>query len=80
MARKTKIVTISLEPELLQQIDRAADNLDMPRSVFIRNLILVAMDDYKFFENIGLVSFFKKVQSVRKKIVLEKMGVDTLNG
>ena len=61
-------IAITIETELLEEIDRMAGEFDLNRSQFIENLLSVALGDAKALKAVGLVDIAKLVVRVRDKL------------
>ena len=61
-------IAITIEAELLEEIDRMAGEFDLNRSQFIENLLSVALGDAKALKAVGLVDIAKLVVRVRDKL------------
>jgi len=46
--------TVMLKPSVVKEIDKLANQLGLPRSQLMANLIDVGMDEAKVFNNLGL--------------------------
>ncbi len=71
MSKKT--VSIFIDSDLLEQIDRGAEALGISRSLFINNLLFVAMDDYKLFEKTGLIAFLRKFREIKDSLLISRL-------
>lgn len=63
---KTKIA-ITIETEILKEIDRMAEKLDLNRSQLIENLLSIGLGDAKALEAVGLVDFARLVTRLKDK-------------
>ncbi len=54
-------LTIKLSKEEVEKISEMAEYLEIPKTVFARNLILQGLSDAKLFRNIGLLQIAKGV-------------------
>ena len=59
-------IAISLEPEVLESVDRLAQKLDLPRSRMIENLLLCALDDVELLDSFGLFDLVLKARAFRE--------------
>jgi hypothetical protein len=64
---KTKIA-ITIESEVLEEIDKMAEELELTRSQFIQNLLSVALADTQALKVVGLLDLAKLVRRVREKL------------
>jgi metal-responsive CopG/Arc/MetJ family transcriptional regulator len=60
---KTKIA-ITIESEVLEKIDKMAEELELTRSHFIQNLLSVGLADAQALKVIGLIDLAKLVRRV----------------
>ena len=63
---KTK-VAITIESEVLEKIDRMAEEFKLTRSQFIQNLLSVGLADAQALKVIGLIDLAKVVRRVSDK-------------
>jgi len=69
MTKKAKMqVTIQLEAEFVEKVDRMAERLSLSRSQMIRNLAVNGYDDAVILEKTGLFSAYKLGEKVVRKI------------
>ena len=61
-------IAITIESELLEEIDKMAGKFNLNRSQFIENLLSVALGDAKALKAVGLVDIAKLVIRVRDKL------------
>jgi metal-responsive CopG/Arc/MetJ family transcriptional regulator len=64
---KTKIA-ITIESEVLEKIDKMAQEFDLSRSQFIENLLSVGLADAQALKVVGLMDLAKLVIRVRDKV------------
>lgn len=63
-------ISITLDKAILEYLDKQAVRLHIPRSRLIENCILLAVDDMKLLEKLGLIDaamIIRKVQDRLKK-------------
>jgi len=69
MAKKAKMqVTIQLDAEFVEKVDRMAERLGLSRSQMLRNLAVNGYDDAVILEKTGLFSAYKLGEKVVRKI------------
>ena len=69
MAKKAKVqVTVQLDAEFVEKIDKMAERLSLSRSQVIRNLAVNGYDDAAILEKTGLFSAYKLGEKVVRKI------------
>lgn len=61
---KTKIA-ITIESEVLEKIDKMAEEFELTRSQFIGNLLSVGLADAQALKVVGLIDLAKLVRRVR---------------
>ena len=61
-------VTLQLDPEFVEKVDKMAESLGMPRSQVMRNLMMNGYDDAKILQNAGLFAAYKLGEKVVRKI------------
>jgi len=75
-----KPFSIMLTQSEVDEIDAMASKLDLSRSQFMRNLLLMGLDDAKILNNIGIISAVSGSRSlfrkVRDKVI--KSGEDSI--
>ncbi len=64
---KTKIA-ITIESEVLEEIDKMAEEFELTRSQFIQNLLSIALADAQAIKVVGLMDLAKLVRRVRGKL------------
>jgi metal-responsive CopG/Arc/MetJ family transcriptional regulator len=64
---KTKIA-ITIEAEILEEIDKMAKKLNMNRSHFIENILSVGLSDARLLKNLGLIDLAKLVMKLKDKL------------
>ena len=64
---KTKIA-ITIESEVLDEIDKMAKEFELTRSQFIQNLLSVALADAQALKVVGLLDLAKLVMRVKEKV------------
>ncbi len=62
-------IAITIETELLEEIDKMAGEFNLNRSQFIENALSVGLGDAKALKTVGLVDIAKLVIRVRDKLV-----------
>ena len=65
---KTKIA-ITIESEVLEKIDKMAQEYELNRSQFIENLLCVGLGDAQVLKVAGLMDLAKLVMRVKDKVV-----------
>lgn len=66
---KTKMqVTLQLNPEFVEKVDKMAESLGMPRSQVMRNLMMNGYDDAVILQKAGLFTAYKLGEKVVRKI------------
>jgi metal-responsive CopG/Arc/MetJ family transcriptional regulator len=64
---KTKIA-ITIESEVLEKIDKMAEEFELTRSQFIQNLLSVALADAQALKVVGLLDLGRLVMRVKEKV------------
>ena len=67
---KTKIA-ITIEAEMLKEIDKLAEKLELNRSQLIENLISIGVADAQVLKTIGLLDLGRLVVRVKDKLQLQ---------
>ena len=79
MARPRKMekgipVTLWLDEPVVAEIDRLADQINLSRSRFIRNLVASGLQDAKLMDMMGLFKLMKKIEKGGSDCTLGKMA------
>jgi hypothetical protein len=61
-------VTLQLDPGFVEKVDKMAENLGMPRSQVMRNLMINGYDDAVILQKAGLFAAYKLGEKVVRKI------------
>jgi len=61
-------IAITIETEILEEIDKMAGEFNLNRSQFIENLLAVGLGDAKALKAVGLMDIAKLVVRVRDKL------------
>ncbi len=61
-------IAITIEAEILEKIDKMAEEFNLNRSQFIENLLSVGLGDAKALKAVGLMDIAKLVIRVRDKL------------
>jgi hypothetical protein len=64
---KTKIA-ITIEAEILEEIDKMAEKLNMNRSHFIENILSVGLSDARLLKELGFIDLAKLVIKLKDKL------------
>jgi metal-responsive CopG/Arc/MetJ family transcriptional regulator len=64
---KTKIA-ITIESEVVEKIDKMAEELELTRSQFIQNLLSVGLADAQALKVVGLIDLAKLVRRVEESL------------
>jgi len=67
ISRETKVFTRISEKEA-KEIEELANYLDIPKSVFMRNLVLVALDDAKLLKKLGILGLAKGIKKTSEAV------------
>ncbi len=59
-------VTVWLDQDLVDQIDRIGGKIELSRSRFVRNLIAIGLEDAKLCDALGLLTLMRKVEGMRR--------------
>lgn len=78
MARPKKLengipVTLWLDETAVSEIDRLADQINLSRSRFIRNLVSSGLQDAKLMDMMGLFKLMKKIEKGESDCTLGKI-------
>jgi len=68
----SETISLRFSKEELQDIEKIANELDMPKTRFMRNLVLSSLDDAKFLNKIGILKGAKKLNDFKEKILKSK--------
>lgn len=58
-----------MEDEEIEAIDKLANKFDLSRSQFLRNLVLVGLDEAKVLNGIGILQIAKVAKEVKRKFL-----------
>jgi metal-responsive CopG/Arc/MetJ family transcriptional regulator len=61
-------IAITIETEILEQIDKMAEEFNLNRSQFIENVVSVGLADAKLLKKTGFVDMAKLVIRLRDKL------------
>jgi hypothetical protein len=64
MKNKTRM-TVTIDEEILKEVDRLAEKLKISRSQMIENAVGVAMIDAKIFDKLGVFDLAKMIRSIQ---------------
>ena len=64
---KTKIA-ITIEAEILEEIDKMAEKLNLNRSQLIENVLSVGLSDARFLKKLGFMDLAKLVMKLKDKL------------
>lgn len=72
MANKRRVekgisVTVWVDEEMLERIDRLADKVNLSRSRFMRNLVEISLDDLEAMDAVGLVTLLLKIEKAKDR-------------
>ena len=67
VTRETKLFT-KLSTNEAKEIEELANYLDIPKSVFMRNLVLVALDDTKLLKKLGILGLAKGIKKTSEAV------------
>lgn len=67
-------VTIQLDQEALETIDKLAEKVQLSRSQLCSNLIIMGLDDAKLLNSIGLTSIAIFIRSLLERISPNDLG------
>ena len=75
---KTKIA-VTIDSEVLEEIDKMAEDFELTRSQLIQNLLSVALADAQALKTVGFIDLAKLVRRVREKLdkqlaILKRVG------
>ena len=65
-------VSVRLDKELADRIDRMAEKVDLSRSKLAANLVEAELSDLKFFDSFGLVRLASGLQEIKDRIINKK--------
>lgn len=74
MERQRKQYTVQLEDEVIERIDQLAEKLEMNRSLLMRNLVLVGLEDAEILNQTGIIRAIKIGRDIREKFITDIMG------
>lgn len=70
IAEQTTTISVVIDSDLKEQLEQIGNQIGLPLKLFARNLIYIALDDFKLLRNIGLIrlavafrDFMEKFQS-----------------
>jgi metal-responsive CopG/Arc/MetJ family transcriptional regulator len=61
-------IAVTIEAELLEKIDKMADEFDVNRSQFIENVLSVGLSDAQLLKRLGFVDVAKLVIKLKDKL------------
>jgi len=61
-------VSITMDTSILEYLDKQAEKLLIPRSRLIENCVLMAVDDIKLLERLGLLDVAKIIRKVQERL------------
>jgi metal-responsive CopG/Arc/MetJ family transcriptional regulator len=64
---KTKIA-ITIEAEILEEIEKMAEKLNLNRSQFIENVLSVGLSDARLLKELGFMDLAKLVMKLKDKL------------
>ena len=73
-------IAITIETEMLKQIDRLAGELSLNRSQFIENVLSVGLADAQVLKTLGFMDLAKLVIRVRDKVAKRSSKQRTQDG
>lgn len=56
----TETISLRFTKEEMEEIEKIAEELDMPKTRFMRNLVLTSLDDARVFHKMGILKGAKK--------------------
>ncbi len=65
---KRKNVTITLDPEVLQRVEKLADFIEIPRSKAFENLLIIGLDMIEDLEKFKLITIGKWIKQGTKRL------------
>lgn len=68
-----KQISLCVSPEVLNAVDRLAEELNLSRSQMFENLVVMSLDDVKLLKKFGLFELGIKLRGFRD-FLLYKMG------
>ena len=66
-----QIVTVKLDQEMVEELDRLSKRLDLKRNQFIRNLLGMGLDIVHGYERIGVVKLVEVKRRANKAVKSE---------
>jgi len=77
---KEKIITVKIEGQLLERIDKYAKIMKLNRSQLLRNLIEIGLDDLSLMQSTGMLTMAAKgydlLGVVKKSLSLKKFSIE----
>jgi len=72
--------TLTIKPEIIEEVDRVAKKVDVSRSQMVENLLGMALDDTNLLEKAGFLELAiagrKMIQSFKEKILKGEIRKD----
>ncbi len=65
----TESISLRFSKSELEEITKIAEIVDIPKTRFIRNLVLSSLDDAKFFNKIGALKGVKKLKDFKERFL-----------
>lgn len=63
----TETISLRFSKEEMQEIEKIAKDLNMPKTRFLRNLALTSLDDAKVLHNMGILKGATKLKEFKEK-------------
>lgn len=64
----TMQISVSLEKDAIKKIDNYANKLSLTRSTFVRNLIMLGLEDMTILNAVGLVNVVGLVRKMKDQL------------
>lgn len=74
MERPRKQYTVQLEDDVIERIDCLAEKVGVNRSQFMRNLIMVGLEDAEILNRTGFIDAIKISRDIRDKFLTDIVG------
>lgn len=74
MERPRKQYTVQLEDDVIERIDCLAEKVGVNRSQFMRNLIMVGLEDAEILNRTGFITAIKISRDIRDKFLTDLVG------
>jgi len=68
----TENITVRFSKNEIEEIKKIAENIEIPTTRLIRNLVLCSLDDAKFLNKIGVLKGTKKLIEFKKRLQNEE--------